>query len=224
MNFENKLELGLGAYSISEVARILGLSYNKVFRWLKKYWDGELGLEYKSQYSWISGDSQLMSFHTLVEFYVMMTFSDSGVKTREVLNAHKELSRLYNSPFPFAHRAVSRNMHTDGRKIFLATNKGIITLDGTNQLNLQLLKLFFKKMEFDSEDLASRFWPLGKDKNIVVDPDHKLGHPVINGTNIFPQVIYNHHLADESPEYISFLYDISINSVLDSIEYCKKAA
>lgn len=224
MNFENKLELGLGAYSISEVAQILQLPYYKVSRWVKTYWDGELGFEYENHYSWQSDSSRLVSFHTLVEFYVMMVFSEAGVKTRAILNAHKELSRLYNNPFPFAHRSVSSNMRTDGRKLFLETPEGIITLDGTNQFNLKLLKVFFKNLEFDGDDLASRYWPLGKEKNIVVDPEHKMGHPVIKGTNIFPQVIYNHYVAKESIEYISFLYEISKQSVLDSIEYCKEAA
>lgn len=52
--FENKLEIGLGLYTTSEVAQILQLPYYKVHKWINDYWDGELGREFERKYSWNS--------------------------------------------------------------------------------------------------------------------------------------------------------------------------
>ena len=37
----------------------------------------------------------------------------------------------------------------------------IISLDGTNQLNLSFIRLFFTKLDFDQDNLASKFLATG---------------------------------------------------------------
>ena len=222
--FENKLQLGNGIYTIQEIAHILQLPYPKVHLWVNKYWDGELGKVYESNYSWIVNKTRAVGFHTLVEFYVMVQFAEAGVKTRQVLNAHKELSHDLKTPFPFAQKMVLDGIKTDGKKIYLIQNSNTILLDGTKQLNLDFIKLFFKKLEFDKEFLAARFWPLGKEYKIVCDPNHKFGQPLIEGTNIHAEAIYRMHLAKEPISFISDLYDISEGKVRDAILFYKIAA
>lgn len=223
MNFENQIELGIGIYTTPELSKILRIPYYKISRWIDKYWDDELGKEFSQKYSWKEGNSKAVGFHTLIEFYIFMNLADAGVKTPEVLKAHKQLSNLFDTPFPFAHREVVKNMKTDGKKIFFKTKKGIVTLDGTSQFNLNFISLFFKKLEFDVENLATRFWPLGKEKNIMVDPNRQFGHPVIQQSNIYPETIYNLYIGKEPIEYIAYLYKLSIDQVNDAIEYCKAA-
>jgi uncharacterized protein (DUF433 family) len=223
MDFENKLELGVGIYPVSEIARILRLPNYKIHRWIDTYWDGELGKEFEERYSWKTNKSKAVGFHTLIEFYIMMSLSEAGVKTRSILNAHKELSGIYNSPFPFALKEVVNGLKTDGSKIFFKAKDDIVTLDGSKQLNLNFLKLFFKKLDFDLNNVASKYWPLGKEKKIVVDPKRKFGHPLINGSNIYPETIYNLYKGDESIEYIAHLYNLSEKEIKDAIEYCQAA-
>ena len=154
-------------------------------RWIDKYWDGELGVEFEKRYSWKIENSRAVSFHTLVEFYVMMQFAEAGVKTRKVLEAHKELSHIYRTPFPFALKEVLDGINTDGRKIYFTSNGNTITLDGTKQLNLEFIKVFFRNLEFDANNLASRLWPLGKKNSILIDPERRFGHPVLNDKNVY---------------------------------------
>lgn len=223
MIFENKPQLGLGIYTPAEIARILRLPYYKVNRWIDKYWDGELGQEFEKRYSWKTDKSKAVSFHTLVEFYVMMQLADAGVKTRKVLEAHKELSQFYNTSFPFALREVLDGVNTDGKRIFLSVDDYTITLDGTKQFNLGFIKVFFKKLEFDSNNLASRLWPLGKEKSVLIDPERKFGHPVLEMKNIFPETIYGHYKAGDPIEYISYVYKVTEKEVRDAIEFIDAA-
>lgn len=223
MIFENKPQLGLGIYTPAEIAQILRLPYYKVNRWIDKYWDGELGQEFEKRYSWKTDKSKAVSFHTLVEFYVMMQLADAGVKTRKVLEAHKELSQFYNTSFPFALREVLDGVNTDGKRIFLSVDDYTITLDGTKQFNLGFIKVFFKKLEFDSNNLASRLWPLGKEKSVLIDPERKFGHPVLEMKNIFPETIYGHYKAGDPIEYISYIYKVTEKEVRDAIEFIDAA-
>lgn len=223
MIFENKPQLGLGIYTPAEIAQILRLPYYKVNRWIDTYWDGELGREFEKKYSWKTENSKAVSFHTLVEFYVMMQLADAGVKTRKVLEAHKELSQYYDTSFPFALKEVLDGINTDGKQIFLSLDDSTITLDGTKQFNLGFIKVFFRKLEFDSNNLASRLWPLGKEKSVLIDPERKFGHPVLEMKNIFPETIYGHYKAGDPIEYISYVYKVTEKEVRDAIEFIDAA-
>lgn len=223
MNFENKPKLGLGIYTASEIAQILRVPYRKVYIWMNKYWDGKLGKAYESQYSWQSKGNRNVSFHTFVEFYVMMQFSESGVKPKQVLEAHHELSTMFKTAFPFALKLVLDCIKTDGKTLFFETEKGTISLDGTKQFNLEFINIFFKRLEFGDDNLASRFWPMGKDKSILVDPNRRFGQPVIDGKNISPEIILNHYNAGDPLNYIAFVYKLSEAEVTNALDYCKAA-
>ena len=224
MNFENTLAIGNGVYTVPDVANILHLPYHKVNTWLNEYWDGKLGKAFKTKYSWRIDSTRAVGFHTLVEFYVMMQFSDAGVKPLQVLKAHTELSKSYNTIFPFAQKDIITNITTDGKKIFLNIDGSSITLDGSKQLNLEFINVFFKKLEFDKELMATRLWPMGKNKAVVCDPQHKFGQPVIDCTNIQTEAVYKMYLAKEPISFIASLYELPEQKVKDAISFHKKAA
>lgn len=224
MNFENQLELGLGIYTPSEIARILRMPSHKVRWWINQYWDGELGEKYESQYSWKTKDSRAVSFHTLIEFYVMMELSEQGVRTRPLLEGHKILSDRFENPFPFAIKEVLQNIRTDGKKIYFIVDKErILSLDASGQWNLCFIDIFFKNIDFDTKNLAFRYWPLGKNNSILIDPDRKFGHPVIENHNIYPETIYNHFRAGDPVPYIAYVYNLTEKQVHDALEYCEAA-
>ena len=223
MEFENQLEIGNGIYTPSEIAKILRVPYAKVFRWITKYWDGELGKEFAERYSWKVENSMAVSFHTLVEFHSLMQFAEAGVKTRQVLEAHKDLSGTYDTAFPFAMKEVLDNIKTDGFKIYLSKNRDVVTLDGTRQLNLDFIRFFFRKLDFDSGNIATRFWPLGKEKSILIDPKRKFGHPVIDDRNIYPETIHGHYIAGDPIAYISHVYNLSEKQIQYALEFCEAA-
>ena len=93
-------------------------------------------------------------------------------------------------------------------------------MDGTKQFNLNFIKLFFKNLDFNSNDMASRFWPMGKDKSILVDPERKFGHPVVDGRNIYPETIYKNFKAGDNIKYLAYVYELSETQVEHAIEYC----
>ncbi len=221
--FENTLNIGNGIYTLPEVAKILRLPYYKVSRWLNKYWDQGFGQQFRMKYSWSVRNTKAIGFYTLIEFYIFYQLGRAGVKTSELLKAHKELSEIYKTPYPFAKKEILESLRTDGKKIYIPENESWLALNGTQQLNLSFIQTFFKNLDFDNDLMASRFWPLGKSKNIVIDPGRQMGHPVVGKTNIFPETIYNMHKSGESVKFIAFTYDLNEKEVADALDYCQAA-
>src|SRR5439155_26266129 len=88
--------------------------------------------------------------------------------------------------------------------------------DRINQPTIvSFVKLFLKQVEFGEDLLVKRFYPLHYTKNVVVDPLHQFGQPVINGTNLQTKTIFRLYDAGETKSNICILYDISEKQVDD---------
>jgi len=217
-----KPSLGIGLYTVPDVANILNLNKILVRRWLKEYWENQFGDKLGNFASWGKGRAKTVHFYTLIEFYVFFQLRKHGVSAQNIAKSHKIIGQELQTSFPFANSVIL----TDGKKIFYKTDGGvIINADKSKQINISsIIEHFCHKIDFDKDRQALRYWPLGKDKNIVVDPHHQLGQPTIKNTNILAETIYSMYTSGEKVSFISSLYDLSETDVKASIEFFKKAA
>ncbi len=208
-------KLGEGIYSVSDISFLLKLPKQKVRRWLNDFWDSRLAEKYNQTYSWGTGRDQATNFYTLIEFYVFYSLRECGVSQRKIFEAHENMAKQLKTLYPFA----SAKLLTDGRSILYALDDGTtVKADKSKQIAFkQIIENFCKKIEFSNNNLANKYYPLGKEKHIVVDPHHQFGQPTIEKTNVLAETIYNLHSAGESDEFISRLYDISLKEVNASI-------
>jgi uncharacterized protein (DUF433 family) len=217
-----KPSLGIGLYTVPDVANILNLDKTLVRRWLHEYWGNQFRLKGKSFASWGKGREKAIHFFTLIEFYVFYQLRKLGVSAQSIAKSHEIISQELDTGFPFANSQIL----TDGKKIFYTVNgEIIINADRSKQININsIIKQFCQKIDFGSDSNAMRYWPLGKEKNIVVDPHHQLGQPTVRNTNILAETLYSMYTSGEKIEFISSLYDVSEGDVRASIEFFKKAA
>ncbi|MFN0083234.1 MAG: DUF433 domain-containing protein [Ferruginibacter sp.] len=217
-------KLGEGIYSISDIAFLLKLPKQRVRRWLNDFWDIRLAEKYDQKYSWDHGRNQATNFYTLIEFYIFYCLRDAGVSQKKIFEAHEAMAKQLKTVYPFA----SAKLLTDGKNILYSLNDGTtVKADTSKQITLrELIEQFYNKIDFSSSNkVAEKFYPLGKDKRIVVDPHHQFGQPVIKQTNIMAETIYDMFNAGESKIFISRFYDISINEVNSAINlFHNKAA
>lgn len=166
-------------------------------------------------------EMRAINFYSLIEMYVFYAFKERGIKTNKILSAHTTLVKLFNTPYPFA----KENLYTDGGSILLGDKVPSITADENLQFLIsEFLDPYCDKITFDHEiGLASKYYPLGKDKSVVISPDHQFGSPTLENTNIIPKIIYDLYIAGESISFISDLYNIKEGMVEDAIEYLKAA-
>ncbi|MCL5070792.1 MAG: DUF433 domain-containing protein [Actinobacteria bacterium] len=218
----SKPRLGAGIYTVPDISLILGLPQDKVRRWHGTYWNNRMKTEDIS-YSWGSGRQLAMDFYMLIEFFVFYKLREKKISSQQIITAHQTIAKDIGNPYPFATTYIS----SDENKIFYSPdkNKTIIKADPTQQIAIKkIIENYIKKIDFDSTFLAERFWPRGRDKNIVVDPHHQFGQPIIKNTNIQAETIYLFYKGGEKKDFIARLYNIDIKSVNDSINFFEKAA
>lgn len=216
-------QLGSGIYSIPDMAMILKLPKQRIRYWLNEFWNSRLNSEKNTGYSWGEGKEKATSFYTLIEFYTFSQLRLHKIGAAKILKAHKVISEQLNTPYPFATSTIL----TDGKRVFYSPDDMETIIRADESLHFMIAKIiqeFCKKIDFNSNELAERYWPLGKEKCIVVDPHHQFGQPTLKDTNILSETLYLMHKGGESNKFIAGLYNLPVNSVRDAIDFHKTSA
>lgn len=226
VKYKAEPKLGEGIFTIPDAAFILDLPKDIVRRWIKNYWE-QTFLKNESNdelnYTWGLGRNKAFNFYTLVEIIAVFSLRRIGVSFHKIKIAHGQLINILNTPYPFA----TSKLMSDGGIIFWDYDESIlIDLDKTLQLSLkEIIRPFCKKLDFcENTNLAERFWPLGKDHSIVVDPHHCFGQPTIYGTNITTDSISKLLLAGEDKACIAEMYNLNIHQIKEIEVFEFKAA
>lgn len=220
--FVTDKELGNGIYTVPDLAHILQLKQDKVRRWLNDFYNTRLGERYQGRYSTGEGRSKTTNFLTLIEFNMFYLLREHGLGVNKIIDAHVFMAEQLKTPYPFA----SAQMMTEGKNVFFSLPDGTTMYASKNQQIVieKAVESFCKKIHFSRKYLAEKYYPLGKKHNIVVDPHHQFGQPVIEGTNILADTIYSMYKAKEPVKLIASLYELSEKQVADAIAFCKLAA
>lgn len=219
--FTESPKLGEGIYLPIDVSQILKLEYHKVKYLMNTFWH---------EYTFGEKRNKAINFFSLIEFYTYYHLREKGFTSQHIKNFHQNLSRNLETPYPFASiKVVDRKVKgvkTKNTKIWYECMGELMRDDRINQPSISsFVKPFLKQIDFGEDQLAKRFYPLHHTKNIVVDPLHQFGQPIINGTNIQTKTIFNLYDVGETKVNICKLYDISGNQVDDAIRlHTRKAA
>lgn len=215
-------KLGEGVYYLTDIATILHLDYQLVRRWIVGYWDEH----FKSTFG--EGKNRAINFYSLIEFYTFYKLREKGVPAQQLRKIHSIMAEELNSQYPFA-KADAFNIENRKTKkslkikkaVYYTSDDSLIKADGKHQITISetFIKQFIQKIEYDKNNLAKRFFPLENSKNIVVDPHHQFGQPIIEGTNIKTKTIYHLYLGGETNENICTLYHLSHDKVQDAINF-----
>lgn len=230
-----RVPLGVGIYSLNDVARLLQLKPGRVSRWLRGYrytWDtkqlerrrGSKPAVIKTDLPVIE-DTVAVSFLELMELLTVRRFvQEEEIPLQTVRVAWTHASRAFKTPHPFANRRV----FTDRGQIFMALEDGPPVPDvleiSSRQRPFQVIagpifEQSLKEIDFDEEtELARRWWPRGKHTPIVLDPRVVFGAPAIQGTRIPTDVVAGVALASSSDEAAS-AYQLDPEAVRAAVEF-----
>ncbi|HXP50824.1 MAG TPA: DUF433 domain-containing protein [Bacteroidia bacterium] len=212
-------QIGGGIYLITDVCEILRLPYQKVRYWLNEFWDNGFGINHGG-YSFGEKGNKAVNFHTLIEFYTFYKLREQGVSSQKIRKAHNMIAKDLKVQYPFASA-----VYTDGIDMWYNYLEECIKLDGKKQIALKkVLAPYLKKIEFGEDHIAIKYFPIGKNRNVVVDPHHQFGAPTIVGTNIKTETIIQLKKGGESKESICLLYNLNLHQVNDAILYYRKTA
>jgi uncharacterized protein (DUF433 family) len=192
--------LGLALYPLRDAARLVQLDARTARRWA-------LGYDYRyrgtSRHS--GGVMPLMDSATArdpdLTFTEMLTlrlvkgFREAKLSLRTIKRVAEVAAREFATPTPF----VNKRFHTDGRKVFVELReerpandepavtprerKMIEVLTGQHAFADVVEPSLFANVNWH-DDIASRWWPLGFNRTVVLDPATVFGTPRIANTRV----------------------------------------
>jgi len=149
-----------------------------------------------------------------MELRVVKALVDVGLSLQHVRRVATLASDLFHTPYPFA----SRKIFTDGHEVFAS-----LTRDSDDPILIEIshrhsqliarpiIADYLTELDFDPQSsLARRWWPLGRQIPIVLDPTVSFGAPVVAGTATRTEVVAGLARAlDVSAAANAFLVDKS---------------
>jgi uncharacterized protein (DUF433 family) len=215
--------LNTGLYTVPEASRLTRISTGKVRRWIKGYdyrtsgsirhsdavWQGEI----KPINNKIS-----LSFRDLLELRFVDAFIRAGVSWHTMRRAHARAREQLNTTHPFC----SNRIFTDGRSILLRqgeedSDQTLVNL-ATNQAEFsRIVEPFRKELEFSGNDII--WWPLGRERQIVLDPKRNFGQPTLTKSGVPAAILARSARANSSREVVARWYEVHPDEVRDAVEF-----
>ena len=208
--------LGTGIYTISEAARFLGVSTRKARGWADGYChvrsDGAHVSEPVLERDEL--DRSLLTFHELIELFFVRELVKAGVPLPDIRHAAARLRDEWGTPYPVARD----RLFTDGRQILVESGEHYRNVVRRQQV-FAFAEQFFKDMDLDDELMAARWWALGRDRLVVLDPDRSFGAPIDIRSGIRTDIIYGAYKTDQDVNAVVQWYEITEEAVRDAIEF-----
>lgn len=196
-------------YSDADVARLAGLSRRIARRWIEGYSSANAAGETVSH-----GPVTLLtarppdgaSFLDLVELLVIRRFKELGFS----LPAIRRVVDDCQHAFGVQHPLVTMQFKTGGRDIFVSYEGELVDVlrrRGAMAWN-DVLAPFLATLDYE-DDMARRWWPLGRHEPIVVDPAIGFGQPVVTTAGVRTEIVVEHFRAGDSAAQIASDFNLT---------------
>ena len=213
-------------YSFSEAAHLAEVSVTTVKNWLFGY--TVRGRDVPPLMP--SRDAAMVSFLQMIEIMVAGRFRKSAsggkrVPFRAVRDAYRNAQQLFRIEYPFAHlRLESLGSHIVHFLEEGGSAASFQALDRPEQWTLPgILRETIDQIDYD-QDLASRWFPIGKTVPIVIDPKISTGLPVIEGRGVTVQTIRNRFKAGLRIDFIAKDFELDRDIVETALQYWERVA
>ncbi len=217
--------LGVGIYSIPEASRLTGVSVDSIRRWLWGYKHRSAdGTHVKSAPLWnpqipVIDHSKALGFRDLIEIRFVDHFRKNGLSLRSIRGIIGAATELVEASYPLS----TVKFKTDGKRVLAEKLEGeerrLVFDLRTGQL---LFSFYWDKLydalEYSAYDELLRWWPLGKDRRVLVDPKRNFGQP-ISPEGVPTHVLANAFRAEGSVESVVSWYKVEPESVRDSVDF-----
>ena len=216
--------LSSGIYTIPEASRLTRVSTSRIRRWMKGYdfrtkrdrhhsnpvWSGQLAP---------IGDKIAVGFKDLMEIRFVNAFLVKGVTWKTMRDAHIQAKAKLGTDHPFCMHKFA----TDGREILLeqapaSGDAHFIDIVNDQREFERIVAPFLKELDFDHG--VTRWWPLGRQHLVVVDPTRNLGQPTGTRSGVPTRILANSVKANQgSIESVAHWFEVAPEEVRDAVAF-----
>jgi uncharacterized protein (DUF433 family)/DNA-binding transcriptional MerR regulator len=212
----------IGIYSIPEAARLTGLGESRVRRWLSGYTFKSSGTRRQSLPVWsgqlmpIAG-RRVVSFRDLIEMRFVDSFLRAGVSWKTIRDVQMVARKEFGLDHPFS----TNRFRNAGRHIVMTAlrddqHPNLFDVESRQQLFLDAADPLREELDMNEHDQVCRWWPLGRQHGVVLDPTRQWGRPLAARSGVPTAVIRRAHRQQFPPEQIASWFDVSLDEVNDA--------
>jgi uncharacterized protein (DUF433 family) len=204
-------------YSFSEADHLAGASRGTTRRWIKGYSYVRNGQRVeRPPVTPRLEDVPVASFFDLLEVVVIARMKRIGLSLGDVRDVVTNCQELFGYVRPL----VQTRFKSDGREVFVEHGERLIEVGRRKRMVAwsDVLGPFLEELHYTG-DWADRWFPLGKDSAIVIDPEYAFGLPVIDGTGVRTEIVIERVRAGDLPEEIATDFNLKPIEVFRAIQY-----
>jgi uncharacterized protein (DUF433 family) len=217
--------IGLGLYTVPEASRLSRVSIGRIRRWLRGYTFTTRTGPHKSppvvtsQLPPLDG-SLTVTFLDLQEIRLVNAFLEAGVQWKTLRLARIRAEEAIG-PYPFSRG----RFETDGRDIFydmtpmLKSDGAFLNLASHQTSFKRIVARFMVSLKFDAAGQAIEWWPMGKKRLVVLNPQRSFGHPIVPREGVPTRILSRSFRVERSYPRVARWYDVSERAVRDAVEY-----
>ncbi len=218
--------IGVGSYSLRDAAMLLHIPYGKLRRWAAGYWYSASEEERFSE-PVVPGevdplDERVLSFSELMELFVIGFFRRQGVSMPVIRAARASAQALFRTEYPFATERIT----TDGRGIFtdlpvdeLSADRLKLELSQSQIAFRDVVEPFFRENVDYENGFASTYWPMGRERPVLLDARRAFGRPIVLRTGTPTFALYAMRQGGEDLDRIAAWYELTRDELDSAIEY-----
>ena len=207
--------IGIGLYTPAEAGNLLRIAPAKISRWLKGHEIAGRHYEplWRPQVN-LGDDSVCLGFRDLQEVRVAATFIAKGLSAIFIRQAIGLARDLVGTDHPLS----TTRFRTDGRSIFLqvvAENGETSLIDVVRKQFAfrEIIEQSLTNVDYDTDGNPAKWWPLGKAKRIVLDPERSFGQPIEADTSVPVDVLVAAIESEGSAQAAARVYDVPLKAV-----------
>lgn len=201
-------------YTITEASRLAEVSPNTVRRWLEGYETQVSKMPPVFGEPTVKTEKPIVvSFLQLAEVVVVSKFRTRRVTLRRVREAHRFARDNWEIDYPFARLSLATDgIHVLRRYEEVVPGASLLVMDAGGQWTLPgYVAEAIQAFDF-VDDLAAKWFPVGKDIPIVIDPQFSAGMPTIPSRRVTIQALYKRWTSGHSIKFIA--EDLQLRSAI----------
>ena len=215
---------GLGAYSLTEAGRLVGVSPTTLRRWIFGYSYDHHGPHTEQRPLWqpqygVDQEDPLLGFRDLIEARIVRGLRAMKIGLPTIRECLQRAREIVDDEHPFS----TRQFKTDGKRIFLEKmgnigDGALIDLKFRQHAFKSIVAPSFIDLEFDA-DAASRWWLLPRKRTIVLDPARSFGQPIVAEGGVPTARLLQSVRAEGSVDRVARLFEIPTSAVRDALTF-----
>jgi uncharacterized protein (DUF433 family)/DNA-binding transcriptional MerR regulator len=207
----------VGLYSVAEASRLTGVPASSIRRWL---WgerssanNGRLRVLsplWNPQPPTVNG-VRTLGFLDLVELRFVQALRRRGVGLPEIRELHRRAQTELDCSHPFS----SLRFKSEGGRLAAENGRGKV---------VDALAPLYEDLDHSESGVAMRWWPRGRQSQVVIDPRRNFGHPIVHDESVSTEVLAGGYLTEGSIESVAHWYEVSDAAVRDAVAFHHRSA